>query len=95
MNITKYEYTIYLNITQYEYTIYLNKYLNINTTRQLITQHFILYTIKIAYLSGRHVSTFIRSSSDTPRKQIQEVFMFQCIVGSQMLRNFVTRMCIT
>ena len=34
------------------------------------------------WLSVRHVSTFIRSSSSVLRKQIQELFIFQCIVGS-------------
>ena len=36
-------------------------------------------------LSGRHVSTLIRSSSGPLGKQIEELFIFQCIVGSQML----------
>ena len=39
---------------------------------------------KNSVLSGRHVSTFIRSSSDPLGKQIQELSIFQCIVGSQM-----------
>ena len=34
-----------------------------------------------------HVSTFIRSSSGRLRKQVQELSMFQCIVGSQMQTN--------
>ena len=42
-------------------------------------------------MSGRHVSNFIRSSSGPLRKQIQELSMFQCTVGSQMLTNFCYR----
>ena len=38
---------------------------------------------------GRHVSTFIRSSSDPLGKQIQELSIFQCIVGSHMLTDCV------
>ena len=37
---------------------------------------------KISILSGRHVSTFIRSSSGPLGKQIQELTIFQCIVAS-------------
>jgi hypothetical protein len=40
-------------------------------------------------LSGRHVSAFIRSSSGPLEKQIQELSVFQCIVGSQMLTDCV------
>ena len=47
---------------------------------------------KNSVLSGRHVSTFIRSSSGLLGKQIQELSIFQCIVGSQMLTDFVTGM---
>jgi len=42
---------------------------------------------KNSILSGRHVSTFIRSSSGPLGKQIQELSIFQCIVGSQMLTD--------
>ena len=44
---------------------------------------------KNSILSGWHVSTFIRSSSGPLRKQIQELSIFQCIVGSQMLTDYV------
>jgi len=44
---------------------------------------------KNSVLSGRHVSTFIRSSSGPLGKQITERYIFQCIVGSQMLTGFV------
>jgi len=47
---------------------------------------------KSSTLSGRHVSTFIRSSSGPLGKQIQELSIFQCTVGSQMLTGFVTWM---
>ena len=46
---------------------------------------------KNSILSGRHVSTFIRSSSGPLRKQIQKLSTFQCTVGSQML----TMLCYT
>ena len=42
---------------------------------------------KNSILSGRHVSTFIRSSSGPLGKQIQELSVFQCVVGSQMLTD--------
>ena len=42
---------------------------------------------KNSVLSGRHVSTFIRSSSSPLRKKIQELSIFQCIVESQMHWN--------
>ena len=42
---------------------------------------------KISILSGRHVSTFIRSCSCHLRKQIQELSTFQCIVGSQIFNR--------
>ena len=45
---------------------------------------------KNSTLSGRHVSTFIRSSSGPLRKQIQELSIFQCIVGSQMRTDYIT-----
>ena len=46
----------------------------------------ILYFIhnKKSILSGRHVSTFIKSSSRPLGKPIQELSIFQRIVGSQM-----------
>ena len=44
---------------------------------------------KSSILSGRHVSAFIRSSSGLLGKQIQELSIFQCIVGSQMLADCV------
>jgi len=44
---------------------------------------------KNSVLSGRHVSTFIGSSSGPLEKQIQELSIFQCIVGSQMLTDCV------
>jgi len=49
----------------------------------------ILYIIynENSILSGRHVSTFIRSSSDPLRKQIQELSVFHCIVRSKMHWN--------
>jgi len=47
---------------------------------------------KNSILSGRHVLTFIRSSSDPLRKQIQELSLFKCIVGSQMRSDCVTWM---
>jgi len=37
---------------------------------------------KNSMLSGRHVSTSIRSSSGPLRKEIQELSIFQCVVGS-------------
>ena len=52
----------------------------INTTCQSITLYFICN--KNSVLSGRHVPIIIRSSSGPLIKQIQELFTFQCIVGS-------------
>jgi len=47
---------------------------------------------KNSILSGRHVSTFIRSSSGTLGKEIQELSIFQCIVGSKMV-TYLLREC--
>ena len=44
---------------------------------------------KIGILSGRYVSTFIRSSSGPLRKQIQELSKVQCLVGYQMLTDYI------
>ena len=58
----------------------INKYnVSVNNT----TLHFIYN--KNSTLLGRHVSTFIGSSSGPLGKQIQELSTFQCIVASQML----------
>jgi len=46
-----------------------------------------LYT-KIVYFVRATCFDLIRSSSGPPRRQIQELFMFHCIVGSQMLTSF-------
>jgi len=73
----------YLNITLYVHLMFSTlKCYDIKTTCQSVTQHFRFIYNKNSVLSGRHVSTFIRSSSGPLRKQIQELFIFQCIVGS-------------
>ena len=61
--------------------------MNFSDKSNLSVTNTTLYFIynKNSVLSGRNVSTFIRSSSGPLRKQIQELFIFQCIVGSQML----------
>jgi len=66
--------------TDYKYNVSVN-----NTTPYFIYN-------KNSVLSGRHVSTFIRSSSGPLGKQIQKLSIFQCIVGSQMLTDCVIRM---
>jgi len=43
-----------------------------------------LYT-KIVYFVRATCFDLIRSTSGPPRRQIQELFMFHCIVGSQIL----------
>jgi len=53
-----------------------------------ITAIYFIYN-KNSVLSGRHVSSFIRSSSGPLGKQIQELFIFQCIVGSSVLTDRV------
>ena len=63
-------------ITLYKYNVSVN-----NTT------HYFIYNINTV-LSGRHVSTFSRSSSGPLGKQIQELFIFQCIVGSQVFTDW-------
>jgi len=65
---------------------YINTNVSVNNTT--------LYCIynKNSILSGRYVSTFIRSSSGPPRKQIQELSIFQFIVGSQMLTDCIIEM---
>jgi len=66
---------------------YIYKYnVSVNNT----TLYFIYNKNNI--LSGRHVSTFIRSSSDPLGKQVQELSVFQCILGSQMLTDCVVWM---
>jgi len=55
---------------QYKYNVSVN-----NTTLYFIYNKSII-------LSGRHVSTIIRSSSGPLGKQIQVLSIFQCIVGS-------------
>ena len=65
--------TIYQYSDIYKYNVSVN-----NTTVYFIYN-------KNSILSGRHVSTFIRSSSGTLGKQIQALSIFQCIVGSQVL----------
>ena len=49
-----------------------------------------LYT-KIIYFVRATCFDLIRSSSDPARRQIQELFMFHCIVASQILTNFCQR----
>ena len=49
--------------------------------------HRFIYKNRI--LPGRHVSTVIRSSLGPLGKQIQELSLFQCIVGTQMLTEYV------
>ena len=66
--------------------------LDINTTCQSIPQTLYFIYNKNSILSGRHVSTFIMSSSGFLRKQIQELSIFQCIVGSQMFTDCVIGM---
>ena len=65
-------------IFKYKYNVTVN-----NTT---------LYCIynKNSILSGRHISTFLRSSSGPLEKQIQELSIFQWIVRSQMFTDCVT-----
>ena len=67
-------------ISSYKYNVSVN-----NTTLYFIYN-------KNSILSGRHISTFIGSSSGPLRKQIQELSTFQCIVGSQMPTDCVTGM---
>ena len=64
------------SVMTYKYNVSVN-----NTTLYFIYN-------KNSILSERYVATFIGSSSGPLRKQIQELSMFQCIVGSQMLTNF-------
>jgi len=45
---------------------------------------------KNSTFSGRHVSTFIRSSSGPLGKHIQELAIFQCFLGFQMHCNIDT-----
>jgi len=47
-----------------------------------------LYT-KIVYFVRVTCFDLIRLSSGPPRRQIQELFMFHCIVGYQILPSFV------
>jgi len=49
-----------------------------------------LYT-KIVYFVRTTCFDLIRSSPGPPRRQIQELFMFHIIVGSQMLTSFYYR----
>ena len=46
-----------------------------------------LYT-KIVYFVRATCFNLIRSSSGPPRRQIQELYMFHCNVGSQLLTSF-------
>jgi len=46
-----------------------------------------LYTKKVYFVRATCFD-FIRSSSGPPRRQIQELFMFHCNVGSQMFTEF-------
>jgi len=62
---------------------------HINTTCQSITQHVILYTIKIVYCQGDMFRRLFRSSLGLQGKQIQELSIFKCIVRSQMLTDCV------
>jgi len=63
---------------------------HVNTTCQSITQQIYFIYTKNSVLSGRHVSTFIRSSSGPLRKQVQELSIFQSIAGFQMLTDCAT-----
>ena len=56
-----------------------------------LTQHFILYTIKIVYFVRATCFDLIGSSSGPPRRQIQDLCMFRCIVGSEMLTIVCSR----
>ena len=69
------------NVFHPEVLQHINTHVSVNNTT--------LYSIynKISILSGRHVSTFIRSCSCHLRKQIQELSTFQCIVGSQIFNR--------
>jgi len=75
-----------ISIHQCSIVIHINTNASVNNTT--------LYCIynKNSILSGRHVSTSIGSSSDPLRKQIQELSIFQCIMGSQMLTDCVIGM---
>jgi len=61
----------------YKYNVSVN-----NTTLYFIYNKNII-------LPGRHVSTFIGSSSGPFWKQILELSIFQCIVGSKMVTDCV------
>ena len=67
------------------YKLLYTEYYKYNVSVDNTTLYFIYN--KNSILSGRHVSTFIRSSSGPPGKQIQELSIFQYIVGSQMLTD--------
>ena len=62
---------------------------NIKFKYNVSVNNTILYFIynKNSILSGRHVSTFIRSSSGPLRKRIQKISIFPCTVGSQIHWN--------
>ena len=59
-----------------------------NTTRPSITQ-YLLYIQW--YICQGDMFRPSRSSSGPPKRQIQELFGFSCIVGSQMLTHFCYR----
>jgi len=84
--ILKNDYILWIKVCTTNMELYFTpkyKYMSVNNT----TLYFIYN--KNSILSGRHVLTFIRSSSGPLGKQIQELSMFQCIVGSQMLTDCV------
>jgi hypothetical protein len=84
--ILKNDYILWIKVCTTNMELYFtpkHKYVSVNNT----TLYFIYN--KNSILSGQHVSTFIRSSSGPLEKQIQELSIFQCTVGSQMLTDCV------
>jgi hypothetical protein len=75
---------LYVSVHQCSIFIQINTNSSVNNTLYFIDN-------KNNILSGRHVSTFIRSSSGPLRKQTQQLSVFRCIMGSQMLTDCVIK----
>ena len=71
----------------FEYAVFQTGVVSIYTNASVNNTTLYFIYNKLSILSGRHVSTFIRSSSGPLGKHIQELSIFQCIVGSQMFTD--------
>jgi len=71
-------FNIHCNILPFKYNVLVD-----NTTIYLYTE--------IVYFVRATCFDLIKSSSGPPKRQIQELFMFHCILGSQMLKSFCSR----